>query len=117
MTSEQESIMEALADQKTAMASVEEQADIYNTYLLCTQEYFEKTTALEKLDGWLNRQNELFGKEEYGDDLGSVNNLLSVFSDTYTSAVASKKEVSAASSYLFYVKDRCASLTHHKLCL
>jgi len=120
MTSEQEHIVERLEAERANLEALKEAADTYNTYLLCTQEFFEKTTTLEELAGWMLGQSATFEAEEcvlcgaccsvglhpfsrcrhswhvchsYGSDLASTNNLISLHNETFKVALPAKKQV------------------------
>jgi len=62
-----------------ALGSVEQLGDDYHTQLLLSQERFEKLPVLENLSTWIDQQNELFATDDFGDTLGAVDALLSVF--------------------------------------
>ena len=92
MTSEQEAITERVAAEQASLDALRESAETYHTYLLCQQEYFEKMATLETLAGWINGQSAIFAAEDYGDDLASTNNNLSLFNETFKVAYPAKRE-------------------------
>jgi len=93
MSSEQEAITERIENERSNVATVVEQAELYHTYLHMQKEVYEKFDAMDKVAGWMEQYNTLFAAGEYGDTLGAARMLLSSFKETFQVNLPAKKAV------------------------
>lgn len=93
MTSEQQVILDRIAAVTELLGTVASAGEDYNTYVLMSQERLEKLPALDRVEEWLNAQDGLFAKEEYGETLVEVSTLLTAHQEHYVVEVLTKKQV------------------------
>ena len=90
MESYQEEILGRQAELKEKLATTEAAAEEYHMQLLLSQERLEKLPTLDRIDTWMDAQNELFVAGNYGATLVEVATLLSSY-DTFLLDLNSKK--------------------------
>jgi len=88
----QEAISEPLAEVVELASQVEEAGETYKIYLLITQESLEKWPMLERVSAFVEKTNEMFAAQDYGDSLRAVASRLSEF-ESFPSTLAAQQEV------------------------
>ena len=94
IASEQQAIIDRLAEVRAHVDATEQAAEYYNVQLLLSQERFEKLPVLDRTAAWLADQNATFEAADYGASLSEVASLLEAFG-TFQSNLEAQQETLA----------------------
>lgn len=92
MSSEQQVILDRVAEVVATADETEAAGAEYHRQLQLSQERHEMFAALQRVEEWLNAENEVFAAGDYGDNLVAVATKLSTY-ETFQVNLAAKQQV------------------------